>query len=100
MSEVVWGGLESALADGRLILWILGLVVLEAIVWAAYWWRTRRGPPPREWLATLLSGACLMLALRAALRGEGTASVCVWLLAAGLAHGAEVVVRIRARRVR
>lgn len=100
MTAAVWGVLESALADGRLILWILGVVLLEAIVWALYWRRTGRGPPPREWLATLLAGAFLMLALRAALRDESATTVCAWLLAAGLAHGVEVIARLRARRDR
>lgn len=94
----MWSGLESALADGRLVLAILGLVALEAIAWTLYWRRTRRGPPPREWFATLLSGACLMLALRAALLDEGAETVCAWLLAAGVTHGVDAMVRIRARR--
>lgn len=89
--------LESALADGRLVLFILGLVAVEALVWAMYWRRTRRGPAPSEWLPTLLSGAFLMLAVRAALRDEPATQVAIWLLIAGLTHLVDVATRLRTR---
>jgi len=48
----------------------------------------------RGWLRSLaphlLAGLALLLALRSALAGEGTASCAAWLMVAGLAHGAAV----------
>ena len=48
----------------------------------------------RGWLRSLaphlLAGLALLLALRSALAGEGTASGAAWLAVAGLAHGAAI----------
>jgi hypothetical protein len=79
--------------SGRLIEWIVGAMLVEAgVLWL--WWRRRgSGIAPPAVLAILASGICLMLALRAALRGEASLQVAVWLGAAGTAHAADLWVR-------
>jgi len=44
---------------------------------------------------TILSGACLMLALRCALTPEGWPGMALFLIAAGIAHGADLRARWR-----
>ncbi|HEY6134644.1 MAG TPA: hypothetical protein VIW70_11750 [Rubrivivax sp.] len=59
---------------------------------ALTWWfrRSGRGVPPREFLANMVSGVCLMLALHGALTQSAGWSVMTWLAAAGLAHGTDL----------
>lgn len=79
--------------SGRLIDWIIGAMLLEAV--ALWLWHRRQGSglAPRAVMTILASGICLMLALRAALRGEPPWSVAGWLGAAGIAHVADLWVR-------
>lgn len=81
------------LADGRLLDVVVALMVVEAGV--LLWWRARTGGglPASGVLCVLASGICLMLAVRAALTGAGTATVALWLLAALAAHVADLAVR-------
>lgn len=89
--------LAAALADGSLLLLIVGLVVLEAL-WLAWLWRTRGvGIAPRRVLGNLVSGACLMLAVRAATLDAPWIEVAGWLLASLLAHLADLALRWRRR---
>lgn len=83
------------LAGGRAADVVLGLMALEA---AGLWWlhaTTGRGLPVREWLVGLVAGAMLVLALRAALLGGGVAAATPFLLAALVAHLADLGVRWR-----
>jgi hypothetical protein len=80
--------------SGRIIDVILLLVAGEALCLA--WLRRRDGPSRTALLATLASGAALMLALRAALVGAGWVAIAGWLLAGLLAHGADLRLRLRA----
>ena len=61
--------MDRLFASGRIVDLILALVALEALGLLAYHRRTGRGPAPADALSNLLSGACLMLALRGALVG-------------------------------
>lgn len=56
------------------------------------WWfrRTGRGVPPREFLANMMSGLCLMLALRSALAQGAGVAMLAWLAAAGMTHAADL----------
>jgi hypothetical protein len=73
---------------------ILALVVVEFI--ALVIWRARRGkgPSPLDIAANLAAGACLLLAVRAALLGQET-MLLVFLAASGLAHVADLARRWR-----
>lgn len=83
--------MEAWFASGRIVDALLVLVLLEAILFL----RAGRG---RLLLPNLAAGACLLLALRAALTGAPVALLGLWLALAGLAHGVDVVGRWRAGR--
>ena len=51
------------------------------------------GVAPREFALNVLSGLCLMFALRCLARDAGSAWIALFLLAAGIAHGADIVRR-------
>lgn len=82
-------------ASGRVVEMILLLVAAEA---AVLWWfarRTGRGTGPL--LATLAAGACLLLALRAALVQSGALWIGAFLAAALIAHTFDLAARLRSR---
>lgn len=81
--------------SARAIDLVLGFVVLEALLLLALRRRLRRGPSPREILALLLPGACLMLAVRAALTGPSGVEIGGWLLAALVSHLVDLGLRWR-----
>jgi hypothetical protein len=86
---------SELLASGRLVDLILGLLVVEAaLLWG---WRRRSASavPARGLPATLLSGACLLLALRVALTGGDTRWLLLSLSAALLAHLSDLYLRLR-----
>ena len=82
-------------ASGRLVDFILVVVVLEASALVFYWARARRGIAPLDLLPNLCAGAFLLLALRATLAGSGWMIASLCLSAAGLAHLTDVYRRWR-----
>ena len=78
---------------GQLVEWIIGAMLIEALVLWLWHRHHGRGLAPSAVLTILASGICLMLALRAALRAEPPISVAAWLGAAGIAHAADLWVR-------
>lgn len=63
-----------------------------------YLWRARGvGVAPRELIGNLVSGACLMLAVRAALLDAPWQQLAAWLLLSLLAHLADLALRWRRR---
>ena len=81
--------------SGRLVDIIIGLTVLEATVLAVHHRITQRGLALKDYALNLASGLFLMLALRAALAHSSWIWIAVSLTAAGLAHGADIVLRLR-----
>ena len=82
------------LYQGTLVVDIaIGFITLEAgLLWA--WRKVRgRGLGLADCLLTIVSGACLMLALRCALTPGAWPGMAFFLLAAGLAHGADLRTR-------
>jgi hypothetical protein len=73
-------------ASGRIVDIVLAITAIEAALLMAYHRRTGRGPAPAALFGNLLSGICLMLALRAALVDAWWGWVALWLLAAFGAH--------------
>ncbi len=61
------GMMAELFASARAVDLVLAVVVLEGLTLAIYHARTQRGPAPRDFVANLVAGACLLLALRAAL---------------------------------
>ena len=81
-------------ASGGIALLVIALMLAELA--GAAWWTRRQGRPfPAGLLATLASGACMMLALRAALLQESWTAIAPWLTASFLAHGADLLTRLR-----
>jgi hypothetical protein len=78
MGELFYSGLITEI--------IVGLIVLEVAGLALYHRLTGRGPAPADTVIYLLSGLCLMLAVRAALIDAGWVWVAVWLTAGLVAH--------------
>jgi hypothetical protein len=78
---------------GRVIDWIVALVALEAL--ALLGWRHifARGPAPLPLISNLLAGAFLLLALRNSLAGASAGWVALCLIAALVAHLADLRLR-------
>ena len=72
---------------------VIALTVVEAVVLALLHRVGGRGVAPREYLANLLSGLCLMAALRCLAGHAEPAWIALWLLAAGLAHATDLARR-------
>jgi len=83
--------MPSWLEAGPAIEAILVIIAIEALAVA---WRGPRGRIA-GWLANLAAGAFLLLAVRGALAGAPAAWLAALLAASGLAHGIDVLFRIR-----
>lgn len=88
--------MSDLFASGRIVDLVLLLVALEAALLVWHRRRSGRGVPVAEALAFLLAGACLMLALRAALMGASWEWVAAPMAGAGVAHLLDL--RLRWRR--
>jgi hypothetical protein len=75
---------------GPLIDLVIAITAIECVVLVAWHRATGRGVAPREFIVNLMSGACLMLALRALAHGAGGGWVAFFLFAAGVAHGLDI----------
>jgi hypothetical protein len=84
------------------IRWLLDAVivftVLEGVGLWLYHRSTGQGLAPGEYALNMLSGLCLMLAVRAAVSGLAWPWVAVCLSASGLAHGWDITRRWRQRQ--
>ena len=69
---------------------VIALTLLEGALIALHHRRSGKGVAPREFGANLLSGLCLMLALRSAVLAAHGAWVALFLLAAGVAHACDL----------
>jgi hypothetical protein len=72
---------------------VIAFTVIECVALALYHRATGRGVAPRDYLANMASGLCLMLALRGLAVDTGALWLAFCLLAAGLAHGFDIVKR-------
>lgn len=77
-------------ATGRVVDLVLAFMAVEAACLVAYRRRTGRGPRPADLVSNLLSGLCLLLALRAALVGAWWGWIGLALTAALVAHLADL----------
>lgn len=87
--------MDSFFASGHaadLVLVVLALETLALWVWHR---RTGRGIAPADLLGFFLAGACLLLALRAALTGAGWPAVALFLALAGAAQAYDLSRRWR-----
>ena len=74
---------------------VIAFTLIECAALALYHRATAKGVAPREFVMNMVSGLCLMLALRCLARDAGGAWIALFLLAAGLAHGTDLWVRWR-----
>jgi hypothetical protein len=81
-------------ASGAVAQLVLGLMALEAALLVILL-RARAGTLV-PLLANLASGACMIMALRAALIQADWTTTATWLCGSFLAHGTELVLRLRA----
>jgi hypothetical protein len=84
---------EGFIASGRIVEAILAIVVVEAIAAAVY--LARNGRRISGLLANSAAGACLLLAVRAALIGAGWGTVALWLALSLPAHLIDLWRRLR-----
>lgn len=72
---------------------VIVFTLIECIVLVAYHRSTGKGVAPRDFSVNMVSGLCLMLALRCLATDAGVAWVVVFLAAAGFAHGIDILMR-------
>ncbi len=84
-------------SSGHIVDLILAVIVLEAAVLIARYRATGRGLTPGELIAALIPGALLLLAVRTALTGSWWGWSALALAAAGVAHTADIALRLRGR---
>ncbi len=90
--------MQALWESGWLVNGVIALTLLEAAALLAYRRLSGRGIAPVDWALNLVSGLCLMLAVRSALMGTGWQVAAMWLSAAGLAHGVDMFSRWRRQR--
>jgi hypothetical protein len=76
----------SLWSSAQLVDTAIAITMVEWLALALYRRITGRGLPPEAYALNLLSGLCLMLALRCALQGEAWYWGAACLAASGLAH--------------
>ena len=82
--------MNELLAGPRLIELIIAITVLEAVALTLYHRLTGKGVAPKEFAANLLSGLCLMLALRNALLSHSGVVTALFLSASGVVHASDL----------
>ncbi|MEP7296622.1 MAG: hypothetical protein ABI702_10550 [Burkholderiales bacterium] len=69
------------------------VTLVEGLVLLVLHHASGRGVTPRDFLLNMISGLCLMLALRALVRDAGVLWIALCLLAAGVAHVTDLWMR-------
>lgn len=87
--------MSTLFASGLIIDLILAGMLLEGALLLYFSRSGRRWTDRMSILLNLLSGAALLLALRAALVGAAWPWIALWLLAALVAHAADTIRRMR-----
>ena len=89
--------IEPWVKTGGLVDAIIAITLLETVALLIFYFTQKRGLAPRDYLLNVVSGLCLMLALRCALSSAAWFFISAWLMAAGMAHTADIVLRLRRR---
>lgn len=91
--------MNESFAHATTIAQVIDLVIAFTLIECAalaLWHRfTGKGVAPRDFAMNMVSGLCLMLALRGLAHDVGAAWVASCLLAAGVAHGTDILMRWR-----
>ena len=91
------GWLQAWVTSNGLVDTIISITLLEVAFLLLYHHQTKRGLAPHDYLLNVLSGLGLMLALRCCLAGSAWFFIATWLAAAGVAHVADITVRLQRR---
>ena len=86
--------MEQFITSGAVTVVILCVLVIEAVIVSVYLVRRNQKPRLPGFLAGLAAGGCLVLALRAALTGDGWAMIAMYLTLSFLAHAIELALRL------
>ncbi len=89
--------LQQWVVGGGLIDTIIAITLLETAALLLYHQQTKRGLMPRDYLLNVISGLCLMLALRCAVQAGEWYFTALFLTAAGAAHVADIAQRLQQR---
>ena len=87
--------MSELFASGTVVDAVLIFLLVEAIAVIGYWMWRKRGIAPADFLPGMISGALMLLALRAVLAGAGWMVPTLCLMAAGGAHLVDVLRRWR-----
>lgn len=87
--------LETWIEDGTIVTVVLAVLVFEIVLFAFLRMRGTLRASLVELYTNMAAGGCLALALRASLVGDGPFWVGLWLVAGGMAHVADVLLRLR-----
>ena len=74
---------------------VIALTLLECAALLVFRRLTGGGIGPADFLLNMIAGLCLMLALRSVMRDQHMIWTAMWLLAAGVAHAADIWQRWR-----
>jgi hypothetical protein len=85
--------LAELFASGHVVDLIIAFMAIEAVVLLVWRKRTGGGIAPGPLVASLLAGFFLLLALRSALTGAPWSMAALWLVAALVAHLADLAGR-------
>jgi hypothetical protein len=85
--------LVTLFSTGRIVQYILALLLVEAVVLIGAFKMTGKGIKPLDLVVSLLAGAGLLLALRGALVGDSWPKIAPWLAMALCAHLLDVLRR-------
>lgn len=85
--------LDNTFGSGRIIDFILCMIVVELFVLGTYWHRTKRGVEPKSLIAMLGAGACLMMTIKAVLAQAGVEQIAFWLAGSLVFHLADLCCR-------
>ena len=78
---------------------VIAFTLLEGVALWLYHATTGRGLAPRDYALNMVSGLCLMLAVRTALGDSPWPWIAVCLAGAGLAHGLDIWRRFQRQRI-
>lgn len=87
--------MQSLWERGWLVDAVIALTVAETLALLAYHRLTGKGLPPRAYLLNIVSGLCLMLAVRSVLMNAAWPLTMLCLSAAGVAHASDLWARWR-----
>ncbi|HET7797283.1 hypothetical protein [Nevskia sp.] len=82
--------MEHFFASGRVVDLVLFVMLAEAVLLISLHQLKARGPAPVDLIVNLLSGFCLLLALRAALSGAGWHWIALALTGSLIGHLADL----------